>query len=264
MQIKFSAEPTGDAIAYLAHEADKGAELIVAPEGGEAAVKRAIAAGAFRGGVGQVIEILAPEWSDASRVLIVGAGKKSAVNELSWQKAAASLVKRVLTGGAKSLSIVGAPDRTVAANLAFGARLAAYRFDTYRLNLKTEKKPTLTSVSVVSDSAAGARSDYAALSAKAEGNRAGAQSRVRAAERASPGELCAAHPGAVGTRPRDRGAGCGGDDQAGHGLAAGRGSGFGAWLASGRDEVARREGQEVCASRACRQGRDVRHGAAFR
>ena len=169
MQIKFSAEPTGDAIAYLAHEADKGAELIVAPEGGEAAVKRAIAAGAFRGGVGQVIEILAPEWSDASRVLIVGAGKKSAVNELSWQKAAASLVKRVLTGGAKSLSIVGAPDRTVAANLAFGARLAAYRFDTYRLNLKTEKKPTLTSVSVVSDSAAGARSDYAALSAKAEG-----------------------------------------------------------------------------------------------
>ena len=169
MQIKFSAEPTGDAIAYLAHEADKGAELIVLPEGGEAAVKRAIAAGSFKGGVGQVIEILAPEWSDAARVLIVGVGKKSAVNDLSWQKAAASLVKRVLTGGAKSLSIVGAPDRTVAANLAFGARLAGYRFDTYRLNLKTEKKPTLTSVSVVSDSAAGARSDYAALSAKAEG-----------------------------------------------------------------------------------------------
>ena len=38
-----------------------------------------------------------------------------------------------------------------------------------RLNLKAEKKPTLTSVSVVTDSAAGARSDYAALSAKAEG-----------------------------------------------------------------------------------------------
>ena len=51
----------------------------------------------------------------------------------------------------------------------FGARLAAYRFDHYRLTLKAEKKPTLTSVSVVTDSAAGARSDYAPLAAKAEG-----------------------------------------------------------------------------------------------
>ena len=169
MQIKFSAEPAGDAVAYLAHEGDKGPELVVTPEGGESAIKRAIAAGSFKGGVGQVIEILAPEWSDAARVLVVGVGKKAAVNDLAWQKAAASLVKRVLTGGAKALSIVGAPDRQVAANLAFGARLAGYRFDSYRLNLKAEKKPTLASVSVVTDSAAGARSDYAALSAKAEG-----------------------------------------------------------------------------------------------
>ncbi|MEZ6028389.1 MAG: leucyl aminopeptidase [Hyphomonadaceae bacterium] len=169
MQIKFSAEPSGDAVAYLAHEGDKGPDLTTAPEGGEAAIRRAVAAGSFKGAVGQVIEILAPEWSDASRVLIVGAGKKSAVSELAWQKAAGALVKRMLTSGAKSLSIVGAPDRLVAANLAFGARLAGYRFDTYRLNLKTEKKPTLASVSVVTDSAAGARSDYAALSAKAEG-----------------------------------------------------------------------------------------------
>lgn len=169
MQIKFSAEPAGDAVAYLAHEGDKGPDLVATPDGGEAAIKRAIAAGSFKGGVGQVIEILAPEWSDAARVLVVGVGKKSAVNDLAWQKAAASLVKRVLTGGAKALSIVGAPDRLVAANLAFGARLAAYRFDNYRLNLKAEKKPTLTSVSVVTDSAAGARSDYASLAAKAEG-----------------------------------------------------------------------------------------------
>ncbi len=169
MQIKFSAEPAGDAIAYLAHETDKGPELAVTPDGGEAAIKRAIAAASFKGGVGQVIEILAPDWSDAARVLVVGAGKKTAVNDLAWQKAAASLVKRVLTGGAKSLAIVGAPDRVVAANLAFGARLAAYRFDNYRLNLKSEKKPTLTSISVVTESAAGARADYAALSAKAEG-----------------------------------------------------------------------------------------------
>ncbi len=170
MQIKFSAEPTGDAVAYLAYEGEKGVEFASdLDKAAETAIRRAISAGSFKGGAGQVVEILAPEFSDATRVLVVGVGKKSAVNELGWQKAAGALVKRLLTGGAKALAIVGAPDRGVAASLAFGARVAAYRFDQYRLNLKPEKKPTLTSVSVVTDSAAGARSDYAPLAAKAEG-----------------------------------------------------------------------------------------------
>ena len=170
MQIKFSAEPSGDAVAFLAYEGEKGVEFAAdLDKASEAAIRRAIAAGPFKGGAGQVIEILAPEWNDAARVLIAGVGKKTSVSDLGWQKAAATLVKRLLTSGAKSLSIVGAPDRGVAANLAFGARLAGYRFDQYRLNLKPEKKPTLGTVSVVTDSAAGARSDYAPLAAKAEG-----------------------------------------------------------------------------------------------
>lgn len=170
MQIKFSAEPTGDAIAFIAYEGDKGMEFgagVDAPA--DAAFRRAAAAGTFKGGAGQILEILAPEWSDAARALLVGVGKKSNGNDVGWQKAAAGLVKRLLTSGAKSLAIVGAPDRGVAAQLAFGARLAAYRFDQYRPSLKAEKKPTLTTISVVTDSAAGARSDYAPLSAKAEG-----------------------------------------------------------------------------------------------
>ena len=170
MQIKFSAEPTGDAIAYLAYEGDKGVEFASALEkAAETGIRRAIATGSFKGGPGQVIEILAPEWSDAPRVLVAGVGRKTSVNEITWQKTAASVVKRVLTSGAKALAIVGAPDRTIAANIGLGARLAAYRFDTYRTTLKAEKKPSLTSVSVVTDSAAGARSDYAPLAAKAEG-----------------------------------------------------------------------------------------------
>ena len=170
MQIKFSAEPTGDAIAYLAFEGDKGVEFAASLDrAAESAIRRAISAGSFKGGAGQTLEILAPEFSDAARVLVVGVGKKSAASDIGWQKAAAVLVKRLLTSGAKALSIVGAPDRSVAANLGLGARLAAYRFDNYRTTLKPEKKPSLTSVSVVTDSAAGARSDYAPLAAKAEG-----------------------------------------------------------------------------------------------
>jgi len=170
MQIKFSAEPTGDALAYVAYEGDKGLEFGEGLDAaGQAAFRRAAAAGTFKGGAGQIIEILSPEWSDAARALLVGVGKKSALNDVTWQRAGANLVKRLLTSGAKAMSIVGAPDRGVAAHVAFGARLAGYRFDIYRPNLKAEKKPTLTTVSVVTDSAAGARSDYSPLSAKAEG-----------------------------------------------------------------------------------------------
>jgi leucyl aminopeptidase len=170
MQIKFSAEPTGDAVAYLAFEGDKGIEFGDGLEpAGEAAFRRAASAGTFKGSAGQVLEILAAEWVDAPRALLVGVGKKSALSDIGWQKAAGGLVKRILLSGAKSLAIVGAPDRAVAAQLAFGARLAAYRFDQYRLNLKAEKKPTLATVSIVTDSAAGARSDYAPLAARAEG-----------------------------------------------------------------------------------------------
>ena len=58
MQIKFSAEPAGDAVAYLAYEGDKGVEFAAdLDKPAEAAMRRAIAAGSFKGGAGQVVEI---------------------------------------------------------------------------------------------------------------------------------------------------------------------------------------------------------------
>jgi leucyl aminopeptidase len=170
MQIKFVAEPVGDSIAHLVFEGDKGPDF--PPEFDDAvkeAVLRARESSPFKGGAGQVLEFLAPAFSNASRVLVLGVGKASAANALSWQRSSAGLVKRMMTSGAKSLSIVGAPDRQAAAELAFGARLASYRFDAYRLNLKPEKKATLATVSIVTTSAAGARADYAPLAARAEG-----------------------------------------------------------------------------------------------
>ncbi len=170
MQIKFVTEPQGDAVAWLVFEGDKGPDY-PASAGPEAiaAFRRAAEAGTFKGGAGQIIEILAPAFSDSARVLCIGMGKKDGVTDLAWQKAAAGTVKRLLLTGAKTLSIVGAPDRAVAAQLGLGARLAGYRFDAYRPNLKTEKRPTLATVAIVTDSAAGARADFGPLAARAEG-----------------------------------------------------------------------------------------------
>ncbi len=170
MQIKFTTEPTGDAIAYLAYEGKKGPELGEAtPADGKAALTRAAGAAKFKGGAGQTVELLSPSFADADRVLLAGAGKNDSADQLSWNKVGAALVKRLATSGAKSLSVVGAPDNHAAAAIAFGARLAAYRFDGYRPNLKDDKKPTLATVTVVVPDAAKAKSAYAALAARAEG-----------------------------------------------------------------------------------------------
>jgi leucyl aminopeptidase len=170
MQIKFTAEPSGDSIVFFAFQGEKSPEFGGGVEpAAQTAFKRAIAASSFKGAAGQILEILVPDFSDAPRALLVGLGKVSDLDENSWRRAAAAVVKKLLTSGARTLSFVGAPDRAAAANIAFGARLAAYRFDTYRLNLKADKKPTLSVCCIVTDSAAGARADYAPLAARAEG-----------------------------------------------------------------------------------------------
>ncbi len=81
MQIKFTTEPAGDALAYFAFEGDKGAEFGGGVEKpAEAAFRRAIAASSFKGGAGQMLEFLAPEWSDSARVILFGLGKKKDIN----------------------------------------------------------------------------------------------------------------------------------------------------------------------------------------
>ncbi len=51
MQIKFSAEPTGDAVAYLAYEGDKGVEFAAdLDKAVETAIRRAIRLARSRAG----------------------------------------------------------------------------------------------------------------------------------------------------------------------------------------------------------------------
>lgn len=169
MQIKFTTEAAGDAVAYIVRERSGAEFLEGAPPEGVEALKKAAKAVSFKGSIGQTMEVLAAPWSEATRLLLVGVGKDETVPDSAWEKAGAVLVKRLLTSGAKSLSIVGASDRKAAARIAFGARLAGYRFDNYRPNLKAEKKPTLSSVSIVADAVSGPKAEYAALAARAEG-----------------------------------------------------------------------------------------------
>jgi len=172
MKIKFAPEARGDAAAVMAGE---GAALLDAgkalDEQSGGALSKAMKAARFKGGANQVVEILAPANLDFGRLLIIGVGDPAKANAMTAERWGAQAVRRTLTTGAESLALlpdelgeVGAGD--IAARAAFGARLGAYRFDTYRSKLKPEQKPSLKTVTI---QAAKAPKEEEATSALAHG-----------------------------------------------------------------------------------------------
>jgi leucyl aminopeptidase len=106
--------------------------------------------------------VLAPEGIDFPRVLVIGVGKAEAADGMSVERWAGHAVRRVLTSGAEKLVLQ--PDALPAvtkaeagAHAAMGARLASYRFDTYRTKLKPDQQPTLTGVEILIEAPAAAR-----------------------------------------------------------------------------------------------------------
>ncbi|WP_337188314.1 leucyl aminopeptidase [Phenylobacterium sp.] len=130
------------------------------------AVAQAVAASRFTGAKGQTLDILAPQGTDAARLVLVGAGKKDAFGALGAEHAAASAYAAVKASGLETLRIEGIEGAGLAAHAALGVRLASYRFDKYRTKEPADKKPSIVKTLVVTDAAddaLGAFADMAAL-----------------------------------------------------------------------------------------------------
>src|SRR4051794_23382879 len=103
-------------------------------------VKRAAAANQFKGKSGAALDILAPEGIKAPRLIVIGAGKPSALKEKDFLKFGGVTAGR-LNSASDAVNIIaelpdGAMQPDQAAAIASGIRLRAYRFDRY----KTKKK----------------------------------------------------------------------------------------------------------------------------
>ncbi|WP_369060073.1 leucyl aminopeptidase [Caulobacter sp. 73W] len=131
------------------------------------ALARAVAAGRFTGGKGQSVELLAPAGVEAGRLLLVGAGA-GALDAAGAETAAAQAYKTISTSGAKELVIRIGGDAETAARAAFGASLAAYRFDRYRTTEKADKKPSIEVVKIETADVAAAQKAFEPLSALAD------------------------------------------------------------------------------------------------
>ena len=133
------------------------------------AVVRAIGAGRFAGKAGQTLELVAPQGLEGGRVILVGAGPADAFGADAAETAFAQAYQSVKASGSEVLAIrLPGVAAAVAAQAAFGVRLAAWRFDKYRTTETEDKKPSVRRVTVAVDNPDEAVAAFAPLSALAD------------------------------------------------------------------------------------------------
>jgi leucyl aminopeptidase len=133
------------------------------------ALSRAMKAADFTGKARQTAELLAPAGSKLDRIMAIGMGKANALNTLGAEKAGGTLYTKLAKIAGPVIVLVeaagkagmGAPE--IAAHMAFGLRLRAYRFDKYRTTMKKEDKPRLKKVAFGVKGAAAAKRAYQPL-----------------------------------------------------------------------------------------------------
>lgn len=153
---------------YAENKTSSAADILDKETGGQ--LRRAMGDSRFDGEAGELLEILAPNGSTASRILVIGLGKKNDDMGQAFERFGAKAMSQVITSGEKQLTIFsGDIEADWAAHAAFGAKLAAYRFDQHRTKLKEKQKPSVTKVKVVCDAAAKTKAAFAPLSEVADG-----------------------------------------------------------------------------------------------
>ncbi len=170
MKIEFVAQPgESQILAVPVHEGDLGGVAAALDRSASGAVKRAMAASRFTGKVKSHLAIGAPAGVDAGSVILVGAGETGKLDALGAEAIGAIAYQAASLSG-QSILTLDLTDASAdhAARAAFGARLAAYRFDKYRTKQKPEKVPSVETIRVVVKDVAAAQAANDRLSPAAD------------------------------------------------------------------------------------------------
>ena len=227
------------------------------------ALSRAMGSSRFKGRGDETLSVLAPAKLEFSRVLLYGIGKDGGGERGAWQNRGGQIVAQLNSAGDKTAAIAldhSGDDTTMAADVAYGARLRSYRFDKYRTKEKPEQKPSLEELTILVEEPAAAKRAFQPLEKIAE---AVFFSRDIISEPANviyPETLAEARALGREARRRGRGARREADEEARHERAPGRGAGQRPSAAPRRHAMeGQSQGQEPGAHRLHRQGRDLRH-----
>jgi leucyl aminopeptidase len=110
-------------------------------------VGRAAATNQFKGKSGATLDILEPEGLKAPRLIVVGAGKLSAIKDYDFLKLGGAAAGKLHAGNSAVTIIAELPDGAMkpeqAAAVASGVRLRAYKFDRYKTRKKDSEDAAL-------------------------------------------------------------------------------------------------------------------------
>src|SRR3977135_3817529 len=136
----FSAAPRGVLVVFWADGLKLGAATRKTLGAAANLVSRAAETNQFKGKSGSALDILAPEGLKVARLVVVGAGKLSAIKDNDFLKLGGAVAGK-LSPGSDVVTVIAelpsgamTPDQSAA--VASGMRLRAYKFDRY----KTKKK----------------------------------------------------------------------------------------------------------------------------
>lgn len=115
---------------------------------------RAINMGNFRAKRGEMLYLIAPK-NGPKRVIIMGLGDTGKINQRRAEELGGAIIASQQTSGASEIAICfddvesKLPNADIAARIAAGVRLRAYRFDKYRTKEPEHKKPSVKTVSIM-------------------------------------------------------------------------------------------------------------------
>ena len=139
-------------------------------------IKTAMSAAKFSGKSGQVTRVVAPKDVPYDQILIVGIGDGKKTNYIDWEKVGGTLLGKANAMAITKLCVLldvipGKKQKKgeAPAHVALGSELAAYDFDKYHTTRKEEQKPTLKSISVITEEDTQASKHYKTLEAIRDG-----------------------------------------------------------------------------------------------
>jgi leucyl aminopeptidase len=164
--VPFSTAPRGTLVVFCDDDLKFGAATRKTLGRAANLVRRAADTNQFKGKSGSTLDILAPEGLKASRLIVAGAGKLSAIKDNDFLKLGGVAAGKLRAGNGPVTVVAELPTGAMtpdqAAAVASGIRLRAYKFDRYKTRKKDGEEAALSAdVSLAVDDVAAARKAFA-------------------------------------------------------------------------------------------------------
>ena len=164
--VPFSTVPRGVLVVFCDDALELGPATRKTLGGAANLVARAADTNRFKGKSGSTLDILAPQDLKVSRLIVIGAGKLSAIKDNDFLKLGGTAAGK-LRAGNDAVTIIaelprGAMTPDQAAAVASGVRLRAYKFDRYKTKKKDDEEAALRAeVSIAVGDVTAARKAFA-------------------------------------------------------------------------------------------------------